>query len=125
MSAEDQRILKLMKRHSEALLEEYSSRLDGLKEGWDMVGIHKKLDEIQTTLDEHTNILGAHSKILSIHTKKLNSHTEQIGNILMDTTELKYDMNGVKLDMSLFLDKKVDKKHFIDLDTRVRVLEKK
>lgn len=64
-------------------------------------------------------------KTLNEHTKTLDSHTEQIGNILTDTMEIKSDLKQVKLDVKFDLDRKVNKKLFVDLERRMRVLEKK
>ncbi len=41
--------------------------------------------------------------------KTLDSHTEQIGALLMDSTEIKSGLNKIQLDVSLDLDRKVDK----------------
>ena len=59
------------------------------------------------------------------NTKILNSHSEQIANLTMDMMEVKRDIKDIKFEVQLVLDKKVDKKHFVDLEGRVRVLEKK
>ena len=58
---------------------------------------------------------------LDYHSQTLDSHTEMIGNLTMDMTEVKSDIKDIKSS----LDSKVDKKHFVDLDRRVRILEKK
>ena len=92
---------KDMKQHIGALIENMDGKLKGVEEG--MMGINKKLDE---------------------HTKILDSHTEQIANLLMDTTILKSDVRQIKLDIKLDLNDKVDKKHFVDLEGRMRKLEK-
>jgi hypothetical protein len=57
--------------------------------------------------------------------KTLDSHTEQIANILVDAHSIKLDMNDVKYQMKLNLDRKVDKVNFVDIESRIRVLEKK
>src|SRR3989344_8344464 len=102
------------------------SRIDGYIEHVDdrfkvtnevFVGLNQKLESIEKTLD---------------------SHTERIGELLTDMTivksdvkELRVDMMEVKSDtkdtkffaMNTF-NNKVDKKHFVDLEGRVRILEK-
>jgi hypothetical protein len=74
----------------------------------------------------------------SVH-EKLDSHTNEIADLkvevtdmkdrldvaIMDIKEIKSDMKKVKLDVNLDLERKVDRKHFIDLDQRVKKLEKK
>ena len=57
--------------------------------------------------------------------KTLDSHSNQIANLLMDSTEIKSDIRNIKLNIKLELNDKVDKKHFVDLEGRIRVLEKK
>lgn len=93
---------KDMKNHIGALMEEVNDRFKATGEG--MAGINEKLSRMEKTLD---------------------SHTEQIGAILMDSTEIKSKLNKIQLDVSLDLDKKVDKKHFVDLELRMRKLENK
>ena len=50
---------------------------------------------------------------------------EKIDNLSMDMTEVKRDIREVKLHVMIQGDTKLDKKHFVDLDQRVRRLEKK
>lgn len=57
--------------------------------------------------------------------KTLDSHSGQVANLTMDMMEVKSDVRQIKLDIKLNLNDKVDKKHFVDLEGRVRVLEKK
>lgn len=93
---------KDMKNHIGALMEEVNDRFKATGEG--MTHINERLNKMERTL---------------------NSHTEQIGSILTNTAEIKSRLNKIELDVSLELDKKVDKKLFVDLNNRVRVLEKK
>lgn len=86
----------------EGYVEDVNDRFKATGEG--MTGINEKLSRMEKTLD---------------------SHTEQIGAILMDSTEIKSKLNKIQLDVSLDLDKKVDKKHFVDLELRMRKLEHK
>ena len=79
--------------------------------------LDKRFDEVQKTLDTHT-------KILDSHTKRLDGHKEAIGNVIMDMLEVKSDVKELKFKIGLILPDKVDKKHFVDLEQRVRVLEK-
>ena len=71
-------------------------------------------DRIQTVQEEFNGI-----------NKKLDSHTEQIANLTMDMVEVKSDIRQIKFDIKMNLDNKLDKKHFVDLEQRVRKLEKK
>lgn len=57
--------------------------------------------------------------------EKQDSHTEQIGNVLVDLSEVKINLKSVSYDVAIKLDNKLDKKHFADLDGRVRKLEKR
>ena len=57
--------------------------------------------------------------------QKLNSHEEQTANLTVDMMEVKSDIKQIKFDIKMNLDNKIDKKHFVELDTRVRRLEKK
>lgn len=78
-------------------------------------------DRIKVVTEQYGDI----KNTLKFHTETLKSHSEQIANLLMDTTELKYDVKQIKLDIKIDLQNKVDKKHFVDLDQRIRKLEKK
>jgi uncharacterized protein (DUF885 family) len=93
---------KRMKRYLGSLDENTEHRFKATKEGLD--GINEKLAKIEKTL---------------------NSHTEQIANILVDAHSIKLDMNDIKYQVKLNLDRKVDKTNFVDLESRIRVLEKK
>lgn len=95
-------IKKLLKDQTEKLVEIFDDRIKTVQEGFN--GINKKLDS---------------------HTKILDSHTEQIGNILVDLSTIKINVNQISYDVRMKLDNKADKKHFVDLDQRVRRLEKK
>jgi len=122
--------IKKLSEHFEKQVKKFDknsqSRIDGYIEHVDdrfkvtnegFVGINQKLESIEKTLD---------------------SHTERIGELLTDMTivksdvkELRVDMMEVKSDtkdtkffaMNTF-NNKVDKKHFVDLEGRVRILEK-
>ncbi len=92
---------KDMKHHIDTLWEEFNHRMIGVGE-WHQA-LDKNIKDIKRTQ---------------------GSHTEQIAAILMDTYELKSDMKEVKLVIKNLLDRKVDKKYFVDLEHRVRVLER-
>ncbi len=87
-------IAKLLKNQTEQLIEIFD-------------------DRIQTVQEEFNGI-----------NKKLDSHSDQIANLTMDMLEVKSDLKQVKFDVKMNLDNKVDKKHFVNLEGRVRVLEK-
>lgn len=95
-------IKKEFKTQTGVLIEEFQHRVSAIGEQY---------SDIKKTLDEHT--------------KTLDSHSNQIANLLMDSTEIKSDTRNIKLSVKLELDNKVDKKHFVDLEGRVRVLEKR
>jgi hypothetical protein len=88
-------IKKEFKTQTRVLLEEFQHRVSGIGEQYN--GIQKTLD----------------------------SHTEQIANILVDVKSVRLDMNDIRYKTDVTLDRKVDKKLFVDLDSRVRNLEKK
>ena len=87
-------IAKLLKNQTEQLIEIFD-------------------DRIQTVQEEFNGI-----------NKKLDSHSDQIANLTMDMLEVKSDLKQVKFDVKMNLDNKVDKKHFVDLELRIRKLEK-
>jgi phage shock protein A len=89
-------------RHLGAMAESYKDDVKATREG--VAGITQILERMEKTLD---------------------SHTEEIANLRMDMTEVKSNVKDIKLNIRFGLDDKVDKKHFVDLDSRVRVLEKK
>jgi len=82
-------------------VEDVNDRFKATNEG--MMGIHQKLDKIEKTLD---------------------SHSEQLANALVDLNGVKIDMGKVSYEVTMHMDRKIDKKHFVDLEGRVRVLEK-
>ncbi len=94
-SDSDKRLKKALKQHTGVLIEEFQHRVSVIGEQY---------SDIQKTLDSHSN---------------------QIANVSMDIMEIKSSVRDIRLDIKLDLDKKVDKKHFVDLEGRVRVLEKK
>ncbi len=90
-----------LKRHVGAILEEVK---DGFKVQREyFMGVNQRLGGVEKILDIHSN---------------------QITNITMDMIEIKRDVKEMKFDVKCGLDNKVDKKHFVDLEGRVRVLEK-
>jgi|GEM_PF-2247070 len=116
-------------RHLGSMAERYHEDVKITREGFVTVTqilerMEKTLDDNTKTLKNHSNLLLHHSQVLDEHTKKFDSHTEQIGALLMDSTEIKSRLNKLQLDVSFDLDRKVDKKHFVDLELRMRKLEK-
>ena len=57
--------------------------------------------------------------------EKLDDHGEKLDNLTADMAEVKSDLRGVNLTIKHLNDSKLDKKHFADLDGRLRKLEKK
>jgi|SRR3989344_7138103 len=51
--------------------------------------------------------------------------SEKVDNIAMDMAKVQSDIRDIKFDVKFGLKDKVDRRHFVDLDTRVRRLEKK
>ena len=83
-------------------IEDVNDRFKATNEGY--TGINERLDRIEKTLE---------------------SHSEQTANIAVDVSSVKLDMNDIRYKTEVTLDRKIDKKHFVDLEGRVRVLEKK
>ena len=95
-------------------------------------GVFQKFDEIDERFDEVDNRFNEVDKRFNEVDKRfdkidktLDSHTEQIANILVDLNTVKLNMQDTKHEVKIDIDKKVDKKHFVDLEGRVRILEKK
>ena len=102
-------------------------------------GVFQKFDEIDERFDEVDNRFNEVDKRFNEVDKRFNevdkrfdkidktldSHTEQIANILVDLNTVKLNMQDTKHEVKIDIDKKVDKKHFVDLEGRVRILEKK
>ncbi|MEK7117253.1 MAG: hypothetical protein AAB861_00575 [Patescibacteria group bacterium] len=95
------KVSKDFRNQIEGYIEHVDDKFKATSEG--TMGIHEKLDRIEKTLD---------------------SHSERIANVLMDLADVKSDVRQVKMDVNFDLNRKVDKKHFVDLEGRVRVLEK-
>ncbi len=109
MSKEIEKIIKKVrddankdtKRHIDVLFEEFDHRMKAMGEWHEETT--KQYKEIKKILD---------------------SHTEQIGGVLMDLVEVKRDIKDIRYDVAVKLDNKLDKKHFVDLEQRVRRIEK-
>lgn len=84
-----------LKRHVGAILEEVK---DGFKiQSEYFMGVNQKLDKMQ----------------------------EDIDSVRIELRDTKLKVTDISYNFNLTLDKKVDKKLFLDLDTRVKKLEKK
>ena len=93
---------KKSQKRFDGMMEEINDKFKIMEEGFK--GVNERFDEIDKTL---------------------NSHTEQIANILVDLSSVRLNMQSVSYEVSMHMDKKIDKKHFVDLEGRVRKLEKK
>ena len=104
-----------LKRYVGAVLEEVK---DGFKVAQEQsLSINQRLYSMEKTLDEHTKILHKNSNIL-LH------HSQEIENLRMDIIEVKSKLTHMNLFAVSEIKNKVDKKHFVDLEGRVRILEK-
>src|SRR3989344_1903825 len=119
----DKRFEKRLKHHTEALVEVLDDKFKIVSEQFK--GVYEKFDNINESFDSLEKTLDSHTSILNSHTDTLDSHTERVGNIMMDMTEVKRDVKEIKYEIVVRLNNKVDKKHLIVLDQRVRRLEKK
>ncbi len=100
---------KDMKRHIGSVFEEFQSRVSGIGEQY---------GDIQKTLKSHTNMIGK----LATDITEVQSNIKELR---ADMMEVKSDVKNIKFNIKMDLDQKIDRKHFVDLDTRVRKLEKK
>ena len=78
-------------------------------------------DRIKSVTEQYNDINDKFSKI----DRTLKSHTQQIANILVDVGAIKIKMSDVDYSVKMRLDRKIDKVNFVDLEGRVRKLEKK
>jgi len=85
---------KDMERYLGSLNEHTDDRFKAIKEGQD--GVNERLEKMQGDID----------------------------NITLELRDTKLKVHDISYNMNLTLDKKVDKKLFLDLDSRVRILEK-
>ncbi len=83
-----------LKRHVGAVLEEVKDGFKAQREYF--IGVNQRLDKIQGDVDD----------------------------IRIELRDTKLKVNDVSYSVNLTLDKKVDKKLFLDLDSRVKVLRK-
>ena len=81
----------------------------------------RRFDGMMEVLEEKFEII--QEQFSGVH-KKLDSHSDQIANILVDLSDVKLNMRKVSYDVAMDLDRKINKKHFVDLEGRVRVLER-
>ena len=84
-----------LKRHVGAVLEEVKDGFKAQREYF--TGVNQRLDKIQ----------------------------EDVDNIRIDLRDTKLKVQNISYEINITLDKKVDKKLFLDLDNRVCKLEKK
>lgn len=104
----------------------------------------KKMQKyLKNVLDRTTQLFGIHKedadtkfKVISEQFKSIDQNSEEVrknfqdvnnklDNIIVDLSGIKIDMNDISYKVAMNLDRKIDKKHFVDLEGRVRVLEKK
>jgi hypothetical protein len=112
----DKRLEKMLKRHTGVLVEEFQHRV---------AAIGEQYKGIKNTLDAHTETLDSHTEQIGKLMVKMTSVESEVKELRADNLEMKSDIKQVKLDIKFDLDRKIDKRQFIDLEGRVRVLEKK
>ena len=95
-------IKRLLQNQIDHIVEIFDDRMEIVKDGFKSV--HEKLDS---------------------HEKKIDNLSGKIDNLYMDMIEVKSDIGQIKFDIKLQLENKVDVKHFVGLEQRVRILEKK
>ena len=94
----------------------FDGMMEVIKEDFKIVkeqfkGVYERFDKIDRTLESHTEEIG-----------KLEVEVEIIR---MDVKEIKGDLKDTKFFVMDMRENKADKKHFLELDTRVHKLEKK
>jgi len=112
----DKRVEKMLKRHTGALIEEFQHRVSAISEQY---------GSIQKTLNEHTKTLNSHTEQIGKLMVKMTSVESDVKELRADDLEMRSDIKQIKLDIKFDLDRKIDKTQFVDLEGRVRVLEKK
>ena len=122
-SESDKRLEKTLKCHTGALLEEFQGRVSGIAEQYG--DIQKNIKEIKITLESHTEEIGKLKVGMEENRLDVKDMKSDIKEIRMDLIETKRDIKDVKFWVTGGLKNKVDNKHFVDLDSRVRILEKK
>ena len=91
----DKRMEKMMKRQTGALLEEFQHRVSAVAE--QHLSLNAKIDRVQAEID----------------------------NVAYDVKDIKSKMTNVEYTMNVSFERKAEKKLFVELDNRVRALEKK
>ena len=84
-----------------------------------------RLDSDKTVNDRIDGFAEVFDKKFKIVIDQFKSVFEKLDNLSMDMTEIKFGMRDVPFQIKFLRDSKLDKKHFVDLDQRVRRLEKK
>ncbi len=118
-----QEFSKETKQHVDAMFEEFEHRVKTIGEPY--VNLNKNFDKIDKRFDEIQNTLDMQSKLLQAHGKTLKSHTETLGLLYVDVSEMKSSVKDMPFQIKFLRDFKLDKKHFVDMDQRIRRLEKK
>jgi len=114
---------KDMKRYTGALSEEFQGRVSAIAEEYK--SINKNIKEIKRTLESHTEEIGKLKVDMEENRLDVKDMKSDIKEMRMDLIETKRDIKDVKFWVTGGLKNKVDNKHFVDLDSRVRILEKK
>lgn len=104
-----------MRRYVGSLSEKYQDDIKTIKEG--VVSLLKSSARQEKTLESHSDQIAR----LTTDTTVVKSDVKELRSDMM---EVKHDITQLKLDVKIDLNRKIDKNVFVDLESRVRVLER-
>ena len=114
---------KILEDQTEKLTEIFDDRIKSVTEQYN--DINKKFAKIDRTLNSHTEEIGKLKVGVEETRINVSENKKDIKEIRIDSIEIKRDIKEVKFWVATDSKNKVDKKHFVDLEGRVRKLEKK
>lgn len=105
-----------LKRYIGSLSEKYHNDIKTIKEG---------VDSLLKFSIRQEKTLESHSDQIARLTTDMTIVKSDVKELRADVLEVKSDIKQIKFDVKMDLDRKIDKKLFVDLEGRVRILEKK
>lgn len=123
-------------RYIGALSERYEDDIKAIRAG--VKSLIEASDRQEKTLESHSNQIGKltiNTTIVKTNLKELSSDINKlktemnevksnVKEVRADMIEVKSDVKNIKFDVKMDLNRKIDKTQFVDLEGRVRVLEK-
>ncbi|MFH0804427.1 MAG: hypothetical protein V1896_02410 [Candidatus Zambryskibacteria bacterium] len=110
-------------RHVGALSERYHDDIKTIKEG--VKSLLQSSARQEKTLESHSGQIARLTTdvtVVKTNTKELETNVKELR---VDMLEVKSKLTKLNLDVKFDLERKIDKNLFVDLEGRVRVLEKK